>query len=108
MTKTIRFIKVTVDEPFPRVMMVRRMAKDKAKYFGPYTSAGAVKDTIELIPETLSDPQLQPQATPGYRKGTSLPELSHSPVQGALPGIYFRRRVPVSQSSRVLRFLNGN
>ncbi len=47
--KTYPFIKVTVDEPFPRVMMVRRMAKDKAKYFGPYTSAGAVKDTIELI-----------------------------------------------------------
>lgn len=47
--KTYPFIKVTVDEPFPRIMLARRMAKDKAKYFGPYTSAGAVKDTIELI-----------------------------------------------------------
>ena len=47
--KTYPFIKVTVDEPYPRVMMARRMAKDKAKYFGPYTSAGAVKDTIELL-----------------------------------------------------------
>lgn len=47
--KTYPFIKVTVNEPFPRVMMARRMKKDKAKYFGPYTSAGAVKDTIELI-----------------------------------------------------------
>ena len=47
--KTYPFIKVTVNEPFPRVMMARRMVKDKAKYFGPYTSAGAVKDTIELI-----------------------------------------------------------
>ncbi|HIW20644.1 MAG TPA: excinuclease ABC subunit UvrC [Candidatus Dorea intestinavium] len=43
------FIKVTVNEPFPRIMMARRIAKDKAKYFGPYTSAGAVKDTIELM-----------------------------------------------------------
>ena len=43
------FIKVTVNEPFPRIMMARTMKKDKAKYFGPYTSAGAVKDTIELI-----------------------------------------------------------
>ncbi|MCF2683557.1 excinuclease ABC subunit UvrC [Faecalicatena contorta] len=47
--KTYPFIKVTVEEPYPRVMMARRMVKDKSKYFGPYTSAGAVKDTIELI-----------------------------------------------------------
>ena len=47
--KTYPFIKVTVDEPYPRVMLARRMQKDRAKYFGPYTSAGAVKDTIELI-----------------------------------------------------------
>ncbi|MDL2249375.1 excinuclease ABC subunit UvrC [Lachnospiraceae bacterium OttesenSCG-928-J05] len=43
------FIKVTVQEPFPRIMLARKLAKDKAKYFGPYTSAGAVKDTIELM-----------------------------------------------------------
>ena len=47
--KSYPFIKVTVNEPFPRVMLARQMKKDKAKYFGPYTSAGAVKDTIELI-----------------------------------------------------------
>ena len=47
--KTYPFIKVTVDEPYPRVMLARRMQKDRAKYFGPYTSVGAVKDTIELI-----------------------------------------------------------
>lgn len=43
------FIKVTTNEPYPRVMLARTMEKDKAKYFGPYTSATAVKDTIELI-----------------------------------------------------------
>lgn len=43
------FIKVTVEEPYPRILLARRITKDKAKYFGPYTSAGAVKDTIELI-----------------------------------------------------------
>lgn len=47
--KTYPFIKVTVQEDYPRVMLVRRMVKDKAKYFGPYTSGGAVKDTIDLI-----------------------------------------------------------
>jgi len=43
------FIKVTVNEDYPRVIMARTMEKDKAKYFGPFTSATAVKDTIELI-----------------------------------------------------------
>ncbi len=43
------FIKVTLGEEFPRVMIARTMKKDKSRYFGPYTSAGAVKDTIELI-----------------------------------------------------------
>lgn len=47
--KTYPYIKVTTHEPFPRVMIVREMKKDNARYFGPYTSAGAVKDTIELI-----------------------------------------------------------
>lgn len=47
--KTYPFIKVTVDEAYPRILFARQMKKDKAKYFGPYTSAGAVKDTIDLI-----------------------------------------------------------
>ena len=46
--KNYPFIKVTVGEDFPRIMTARSMKKDKAKYFGPYTSAGAVKDVIEL------------------------------------------------------------
>lgn len=47
--KSYPFIKVTVQEDFPRVLFARQMKKDKGKYFGPYTSAGAVKDSIELI-----------------------------------------------------------
>lgn len=47
--KTYPFIKVTVQEPFPRIMMVRRQAKDKAKYFGPFTSSQAVKDIIDMV-----------------------------------------------------------
>ncbi|MEG2349402.1 MAG: excinuclease ABC subunit UvrC, partial [Hungatella sp.] len=43
------YIKVTVAEDFPRVLFSRDMKKDRNKYFGPYTSAGAVKDTIDLI-----------------------------------------------------------
>lgn len=47
--KTYPYIKVTVGEEFPRVLFSRSLKKDKSKYFGPYTSAGAVKDSIELI-----------------------------------------------------------
>ncbi|WP_124065397.1 excinuclease ABC subunit UvrC [Clostridium sp. E02] len=47
--KTYPYIKVTVSEEFPRILFSREMKKDRNRYFGPYTSAGAVKDTIELI-----------------------------------------------------------
>ena len=44
--KTYPYIKVTVGEAFPRIMLVRSMKKDKAKYFGPYTSSQSVRDRI--------------------------------------------------------------
>ena len=54
--KTYPYIKATIGEPYPRLLFVRKMTKakkkdgsDKAKYFGPYTSSGAIKDTLELI-----------------------------------------------------------
>ena len=47
--KSYPFIKVTVEEDYPRVLFARRMKKDKSRYYGPYTSAGAVKETIELL-----------------------------------------------------------
>ncbi|HIZ08428.1 MAG TPA: excinuclease ABC subunit UvrC [Candidatus Eubacterium avistercoris] len=47
--KTYPYIKVTLGETYPRVLFSRQMKKDKSRYFGPYTSAGAVKDTIELL-----------------------------------------------------------
>ncbi len=47
--KTYPYIKVTVAEEYPRILFSRLMKKDKSRYFGPFTSAAAVKDTIELI-----------------------------------------------------------
>ena len=47
--KTYPYIKVTMGEEYPRVLFSRQMKKDRSRYFGPYTSATAVKDTIELI-----------------------------------------------------------
>lgn len=105
--KTYPFIKVTVDEPFPRIMMARRMAKDKAKYFGPYTSAGAVKDTIELIRriyKVRSCNRRLPRDT-----GKERPCLNYhihqcdAPCQGYVSQEDYRRSI-----DEVLRFLNGN
>ena len=47
--KTYPFIKVTLQEEYPRIQIVRQMKKDKAKYYGPYTSGLAVKDVVELV-----------------------------------------------------------
>ena len=50
--KTYPFIKVTMNEDFPRIFMTRKVKKDGARYFGPYQSAFIIKELIELI---LSD-----------------------------------------------------
>lgn len=47
--KTYPYIKVTVGETYPRVLFTRKLKKDGSRYFGPFKSAGAVRDTIELM-----------------------------------------------------------
>lgn len=47
--KTYPYIKVTMGEDFPRLVFSRTMKKDRSKYFGPFTSAGKVKDTMDLL-----------------------------------------------------------
>ncbi|NLP33592.1 MAG: excinuclease ABC subunit UvrC [Clostridiales bacterium] len=47
--KTYPYIRVTVNEAYPRVLFSRQLKKDKSKYFGPYTSVNAVKDIMELL-----------------------------------------------------------
>lgn len=47
--KTYPYIKVTVQEPFPRIFITRRMTKDKAKYYGPFTDVLAMKETVETL-----------------------------------------------------------
>lgn len=49
--KSYPYIKVTVNEEFPRIIMTRRILKDGAKYYGPYSNVTAVKETIDLLKE---------------------------------------------------------
>ena len=105
--KTYPFIKVTVNEPFPRVMMARRMKKDKAKYFGPYTSAVAVKDTIELIRKLYHIRSCNRSLPKDI--GKERPCLNYhihqcyAPCQGYISREEYRKSI-----DEVVRFLNGN
>ncbi|MCD8335732.1 MAG: excinuclease ABC subunit UvrC [Lachnospiraceae bacterium] len=105
--KSYPFIKVTVSEEFPRVVFSRNMKKDKSRYFGPFTSAGAVKDTIELINKiyklrscTLSLPRDigKDRACLYYHIGQC-----PAPCQGKISSEEYRRSV-----DGALEFLNGN
>ena len=91
--KTYPYIKVTVNEDYPRVLFSRQLKKDKAKYYGPYTSAGAVKDTIELI-HKLYQIRTCSRNLP-KDMGKERPCLNYHIKQcaGPLPGLYFQRAV---------------
>ena len=105
--KTYPFIKVTVNEPFPRVMMARRMKKDKAKYFGPYTSAGAVKDTIELIRKLYHIRSCNRSLPKDI--GKERPCLNYHIHQCYAPcQSYISREEYRKSIDEVVRFLNGN
>ena len=105
--KTYPYIKVTVGEDFPRILFAREMKKDKAKYFGPYTSAGAVKDTIDLLNKLY---QLRTCNRNLPRDiGTDRPCLNYhikqcnAPCQGYISKEDYRERI-----EGALSFLNGN
>ncbi len=105
--KTYPYIKVTVDEDFPRVLFSRSMKKDKSRYFGPYTSAGAVGDTIDLI-HKLWKIRTCTRSLP-RDIGKERPCLNYhikqcsAPCQG-----YISKEDYGKQVAQVLEFLNGN
>lgn len=105
--KNYPFIKVTTGEEFPRIMTARSMKKDKSKYFGPYTSAGAVKDVIELT-RKLYHLRTCSRVLP-RDIGKERPCLyyhikqCYGPCQG-----YVSKEVYREQVDALLEFLNGN
>lgn len=105
--KTYPYIKVTVKEAYPRVLLSRQMKKDKAKYFGPYTSAGAVKDTIELI-RKIYKLRICNRSLP-KDMGKERPCLNYhikqcdAPCQG-----YISEEIYGEKVKKALEFLNGN
>ena len=105
--KTYPYIRVTLGEEYPRVLFCRQMKKDKSRYFGPYTSAGAVKDTIDLLHKLY-------QVRTCNRKlprdiGKERPCLNYhihqcqAPCQG-----YVTKEEYAKNIRKVMDFLNGN
>lgn len=105
--KTYPYIKVTVAEEYPRVLFSRQMKKDKSKYFGPYTSAAAVKDTIDLI-NKLYQLRTCNKALP-KEIGNGRPCLNYhihqcmAPCQSLISKEEYQKHV-----AEALRFLNGD
>lgn len=105
--KTYPYIKVTMGEEFPRVLFSRYMKKDKSKYYGPYTSAAGVKDTIDLI-NKLYHLRTCNRRLPSEigKERACLNYHMHqcdAPCIGAVSKEQYREQV-----QRALEFLNGN
>ncbi len=105
--KSYPYIRVTVGEEFPRVLFARQQKKDKSRYFGPYTSGGAVKDTIELVNKIYqlrTCSRVLPRDT-----GKERPCLNYhihqctAPCQG-----YISKEEYAKKIEEVVEFLNGN
>ncbi|MDO4298241.1 MAG: excinuclease ABC subunit UvrC [Lachnospiraceae bacterium] len=101
------FIKVTLGEAFPRVLFSHTMKKDKNRYFGPYTSAGAVKDTIDLVKKLYRLRSCNRSLPKDI--GKERPCLYYhigqcqAPCQGYVSQEEYRKSI-----DEVLEFLNGN
>lgn len=105
--KTYPYIKVTMEEEFPRVLFTRRIKKDKSRYFGPFKSAFAVKDTIELLRKLYRIRDCTRNLPRDI--GAGRPCLNYqigqcdAPCQGYITSQDYRAQV-----SKALDFLNGN
>lgn len=105
--KTYPYIKVTVGEPFARILFSRQMKKDKSRYFGPYTSAAAVKDTIDLMNKLYQLRTCRKKLPEDI--GKDRPCLNYhikqctAPCQGYVSQTEYREQI-----DRALEFLNGN
>ena len=104
--KTYPYIRVTVEEDFPRIFMTRLKKKDKSKYFGPYTSAGAVKDTLELIQKLFQIRTCQRNLPRDIGKERAC--LNYHIHQCAAPCQgYISKEAYGNSIAMVLEFLNG-
>ncbi len=105
--KSYPYIRVTLNEAFPRVSMSREIKKDKAKYFGPYTSVWAVKESLELLRKIYKIRTCNRVLPKDI--GKERPCLYYhmgqcdAPCQGYITKEEYRKNI-----DEVIEFLNGN
>lgn len=105
--KTYPYIQVTLGEDFPRVLFSRQIKKDKSRYFGPFSSAGAVKDTIDLINKIYGIRSCNRKLPKEI--GADRPCLNYhihqcdGPCQGYIGKEEYGKKI-----EKVLQFLSGN
>lgn len=105
--KSYPFIKVTIGEEFPRVLFSRTMKHGTGKFFGPYTSAGAVKETIELLCKLYKVRTCSRRLPKDI--GKDRPCLNYhigqcnAPCQGYVNKDEYKKNI-----DKVISFLNGN
>ena len=105
--KTYPYIKVTMGEEYPRILLSREMKKDKSKYFGPYTSAAAVKDTIDLLNKLYQLKTCNRRLPRDI--GLERPCLNYHIKQCAAPcQDYISKEAYRERVEEALDFLNGN
>lgn len=105
--KSYPYIKVTVNEMFPRVLYAHRQERDKAKYFGPYASSYAVKETLELLRKTYCYRSCNKQLFGEKVQGR--PCLYYHIGQCKAPcQNYISREDYQKNIDEILEFLNGN
>jgi excinuclease ABC subunit C len=104
--KQYPYIKITMAEPYPRVLVVRRIEKDKARYFGPFTDVGAMRDTLNFAAGAFQvrtchldlPQQTVPRPCLDYQIGRcSAPCVDYDSLEG------YRHKV-----KRLVRFLDGS
>lgn len=105
--KTYPYIKVTINETYPRIYFSREMKKDKARYFGPYTSAAAVKDTIDLINKLYRLRSCNRSLPRDCGKGRPCLNYHIGQCSGACTGEISEEQYQ-EQLKGALDFLNGN
>ena len=105
--KTYPYIEVTLNEAYPRVLFSRRLKKNGSKFFGPFTSAGAVHDTIELVQKLYKIRTCTQKLPENF--GKNRPCLNYhigqclGPCQGNVDEAEYRKNV-----DKVIEFLNGD
>lgn len=101
------YIKVTINEPYPKVMKVRKLKKDGAKYYGPYVSGITLKNTLELVQKLFKPPSCHRRFPQDIKKGR--PCLNYhinncfAPCTGKVSKEEYRQVY-----FNICRFLDGN